>query len=301
VNENDWSSFNPESLQRQAREQIGRGQYVEALATYEEWLGWAERHGGRQGRDLATCCRASVLQAMGRGEEIVMPMRQILMASPDPVNKHVAAYNVSLYYQDILDHEKGLFYARLALDHARRSEKPELMARSLNRLGNTLTAKSKFEDARDLYLEALEVLHKEDSLDRAFYLDNLGYCHTVLGATKSGFTAIFAGLRMLRRMRLPAGEPQMHLDLCYAYLEIDRLERAQYHGRIALQGAEELDNARMIKNCLYLLGDVAKLSGESRSAYAYFSRLQDEFYPDNGMIPHLLMTNDFRQMVNLRA
>lgn len=302
MNEADLELSEPfETLREQGRDSVARGRYTEALDIYNEALEWAEQRGDREKADLATCWRASVLHALGRSSEMVTQMKRILMASPDPVSKHVAAYNVSLHYDEILDYEKGLFYARLSCDHARRSEKSELLARGLNRLGNTLTAQSKFEDARDLYIEALDLLGEDDSLDRALYLDNLGYCHIVLGDTKSGFTAIFAGLRMLRRLRFPSGEPLMHLDLCYAYLETGRLERAESHGRLALQGAEELGSVRLIKNCLYLLGDVAKLSGESRLAYSYFSRLQDEFYPENGMIPHLLMTNDFRQMVNLRA
>ncbi len=296
------SSEQFESLRERGLDQVARAQYLEALATYEEALEWAERYGDRPEKDLATCCRAAVLQVLGRGAEVVTQLKRILMASPDPVNKHLAAYTVSQHYrEDLQDYEKGLFYARLACDHARRGDRPELLAHGLNRLGNTLTAQSQFEDACGCYSEALEALGEEDSFDRAFVLDNLGYCHTVLGDTRSGFAAIFAGFRMLRRLGLSNGESQMHLDLCYAYLEIGRLERAERHGRIALQGAEELGDERQTKNCLYLLGDVAKLSGESRAAYAYFSRLQDEFYPDNGMIPHLLMTNDFRQMVNLRA
>jgi tetratricopeptide (TPR) repeat protein len=290
-----------EFLLERGRGQIARACYAEALSIYDEALAWAERHGNRQQRDLTICSRAGVLQALGRGHEIVTQMQQVLMASPDPINKHLAAYNVSQHYEDVLDYEKGLFYARLACDHARRGDRPELLARALNRVGNTLMAQSRFEDACACYTEALEALGTEDTLVRAAVLDNLGYCHTVLGATREGFAALFAGLRMLRRLGLCHGEPQMHLDLCYAYLEIGRLRPAERHGRIALQGAEELGDPRQTKNCLYLLGDVAKLSGESRTAYAYFSRLQDEFYPENGMIPHLLMTNDFRQMVNLRA
>lgn len=290
-----------DSLCERGRDQVERGRYVEALATYEEALDWSKRYGGRRETDLTSCYRASVLQALGRGEEIMAQMKRVLMASPDPASKYLAAYNVSMCYEDVQDYERGLFYARVACDHAHRGEELRFVVHSLNRLGNTLAAQSQFEEARERYTEALEVVGEKDSLDRAFVLDNLGYCHTVLGETTKGFAAIFAGLRMLRRLSLHTGETQMHLDLCYAYLEIGRLKRAEKHGLIALRGAEKLGDERQMKNGLYLLGDVAKLSGESRSAYAYFSRLQNEFYPDNGMIPHLLMTNDFRQMVNLRA
>lgn len=302
MNEPDLNPSNQfESLREQGREQVAQGRFTEALTTYSEALEWAQGQGDRESADLAMCWRASVLHALGRSAEIVTQMKRVLMASPDPVSKHVAAYNISWHYEDIPDYEKSLFYARLAYDHACRAKKPDLVSRGLNRVGSVLASQSQFEKARERFLEALEVLGAEDSIDRAVALDNLGYCHTVLGETANGFAAIFAGLRMVRRLHMPSGEPQMQLDLCYAYLEIERLDRAEHHGRIALEGAEAMGSEKLMKNCLYLLGDIAKLSGESRAAYAYFSRLQDRFYPDNGMIPHLLMTNDFRQMVNLRA
>lgn len=290
-----------ESLRRRGRQEADEGRLQEALATFDQALAWAEDNGDQRTVDLAFCNRAAVLVAEGRGQEVVGDLRRILLASPDPTNRHLAAYNVSLYHEGLNNQQKGLFYGRLALDHAERTGRTEFIARSHNRIANALVAESYFEQARTSYLRALELLGDEPSLVRVAALDNLGYCHVVLGEYGPGFGAIFRSLRLLRQLGLHEWESFIRVDLCYAYLEIGRLRHARRHGLAALVDAERRGNGQQVKNSLFLLGEVAKMSGESYSAYSFFSRLRDEFYPDKDFIADTLMMIDARQLLNLRA
>ncbi len=290
-----------ESLRRRGYQQVNQGLLEEALATYGEALEWAECHGDERCVDLAFCNRAAILVAQGDGRQLVGPLRCILLRSSDATVRHLAAYNVSLFYELVEDRQKGLFYARLALDHAKKAGTSEFIARSHNRIANTLIVESYFEEAQEHNLRALELLGDEVSLLRVSLLTNTGYCHIVLGHHTAGFEALFRSLRSLRTLDHREWESVVRLDLCYAYLEIGRLDPARRHGLAALRCAERTEDYEQVKNSLYLLGEVAKLAGESLSAYSFFSRLRDEFYPEKQFIADMLMTVDTRQLVNLRA
>lgn len=288
-------------LRRRGRDLAAHGRFEEALDIFNQASAWVEQHGDAARRDLAFLNRAAVLVAMGRGGEVVGHLRRLLLASADSAHRHLAAYNVSLFYEREKDAEKGLRYGRLALDHAERTESRELIARSHNRIANALIAQSYFSEARDHYLPALEMWADEDSIDRAFILDNLGYCHVVTGSTEAGFRSLFASLRLLRRLGAGQWESFVHLDLCYAYLDLERFDHARRHGLAALRLAEARGQDAQVKNSLYLLGEIAKHDGDRYSAYDYFTRLQDEFYPDNGSIVGMLMAIDARRLINLKA
>ncbi|MCP4653810.1 MAG: hypothetical protein GY856_00175 [bacterium] len=290
-----------ESLRRRGHKEVDQGRLDEALATYDEALEWAECHGDQRTVDLAFCNRAAVLVAQGDGRRMVGPLRCILLRQSDSTVRHLAAYNVSLFYESANDHQKGLFYARLSLDHANSTGDSEFIGRSHNRIGNALIAQSYFEQAQASYLQALELVGEEPSPVRVANLDNIGYCHIVMGNYEAGFGALFRSLRLLRKLKLFQWESDIRNDLCYAYLEIDRLDHARRHGLAALVAAEKRGKYEQVKNSLYLLGEAAKLAGESLSAYSYFSRLRDEFYPEKQFIADMLMTVDTRQLVNLRA
>ena len=92
-----------------------------------------------------------------------------------------------------------------------------------------------------------------------------------------------------------------HVGLAYGYLEIDRPRRARDHARRGLRLAEEVEIPWQIKNALYLLGESEKLSGNEVMAHRHFSRLQQDFYPEDPVIPDFLMATDVRKLINLMA
>ena len=298
-NEECYEHF--ESLRKQARKEVNRGNWQAALALFDEAVLWAEELGDRNDRDLAHCNRAGILIAPGHGEEVVGTMRQILLSSPNPDICYHAAYNISRFHEFRKESERGLFYARLCLDHAKRSKQSEAMARGHNQIGHLLVRDSYFEEARESYQQALSLISTRDSADRSIILTNIGYCQIILGRHTQGFTWLFESLRIARRCQAEAWQMMAHLGLSYAYLEIDRPRRARTHAHRGLLLAEEVEISWQIKNALYLLGESEKLSGNELTAHRYFSRLQREFYPDDPVIPDFLMATDVRKLINLLA
>lgn len=89
--------------------------------------------------------------------------------------------------------------------------------------------------------------------------------------------------------------------LCFGYMELGRWRYAWHHGCRALELAQEFGTMDVVKNSLYLLGNLEKTVGDIGSASDYFQRLQQEFYPDNKDLPQFMLCFETRDLVNLRA
>jgi len=290
-----------ESLRVTGRRLAETGRLDEALATYEEALTWARDEGSPEEVELALCNRAAVLIYTERGAAEIPGLRQILIGSPSPTNRYYAAYQISLFYDNQKAYSKAMRYGQLALDYAQRLGDPRLVARSRNLLGNALLAESYFESARGEYRQALELLPEATDLDRALVLDNRGYCDVVLGAYGDGFGGLFESLRMLRRLGAGEWVSVVHLDLAFAYLEVERFDDARRHALKAFERFDGRRESKHLKNCLYLLGETEKHAGHFTAARSYFERLQGEFFPDNLLLARMLMGVDVRKMINLKA
>ena len=169
-----------DELRHQARREVNRGGWEAALATCDRAIRWAEEFGDRDARDLALCNRASILVNQGHGEDVIMPLRKILLSSANPDICYQAAINISRFHDHRKEDQRCLFYARLSLDHARRTEKPVPIARCYNHLGVQLVRQSYFKGARECYNKALSELRSEDDIDAAIIVFNLGYCDVML-------------------------------------------------------------------------------------------------------------------------
>jgi tetratricopeptide (TPR) repeat protein len=132
-------------------------------------------------------------------------------------------------------------------------------------------------------------------------LDNLGYCHLVLGELKHGFTQLYESLRMLKRLDAADLAPRPRLSLAFGYLEIGRFDHAARQARAALDEARLASDDTSVKNALYLLGQTYNLQGDEDKARSCFCELQRTFYPENGSIPDFLLAIDVRRIIHLKA
>lgn len=290
-------------LRRRGRQATEAGRLDEAVSLFDRASSWAEENGEQDLADLAFCGRSAAAIELdgGEGDGTLARLRAILMRNREDENCFLAAYNVARVYDLRKEYRKALFYARIAKDRAQRLGRAEWLASSHNQMGNLLLAESFFDDAREEYQAALDHLPEEPSIRQALIFDNLGYCAVVQGRHRDGFRQLFHSLRTLRRFGARRYTVQPQMGLCFAYMEIDRPRRALAHGLAALTLAEEMADRAAIKNCLYLLGEAAHLTGDVVTARRTFARLQNEFFPEAGFLPDFLMAIDVRRLVNLRA
>ena len=65
--------------------------------------------------------------------------------------------------------------------------------------------------------------------------------------------------------------------------------------------AEEIGEVDLIKNALYLSGQVAVLLDDEARGREIFAELQRRFYPGQPFLADLLVNVDVRPLINLRA
>lgn len=124
-------------------------------------------------------------------------------------------------------YKKALFYAQIARDRARALGQEEWLASAHNQLANCLVDDSRFKEAAREYRRALAHHSPARSVTRATLLANLGYWHIVAGRIKQGLSLSFRALRWFRYHGARVYETVPQLDLCYAYIELGRFDRAR--------------------------------------------------------------------------
>ncbi len=290
-----------EILRHEARIARDAGQLEQAESLYRSAQDLAEESGDACAAERAFCGRASIAIELGRSEEFLSGLRQVLMRNRDNENCFLAAYNIARAYEMTKANQKALFYARIARDRAQTLDRLEWQASSHNLIGNLLLAESFFEEACGEYEQALGLVPQDSPVREALIKDNLGYSLVVQKRYAEGFRLLFESYRALRRAGARRYQILPRLSLCFAYLETGRLDRSFYHGRAVLAAAEALGDAESVKNVLYLLGEAANLQGDFDLARSYFHRLQQTYYPNADYLPDFLLAIDIRKLVNLKA
>lgn len=277
------------------------GRLDEAVEHLDSCMAIATRNGDEELEERVLCARASIAFLRGEGDEYIPRLCQIVLRNRSDVNGFLAANNVARACELRRDYRKGLFYGRIARERATALGRPQWVAAAINQIANLLLAESYFDQAAGLYREALALVPAEDSSRQLTYMANLGYCELVLGNSRDGLEVLYRCLRSARRHGWERLEMISRIDLCYAHLELGRLEAAERHGRRGLEIGESIGETDWVKNALYLLGEVAVLSGSASRGYAWFHELQHRFYPEQPHLPELLLAVDVRKLINLRA
>lgn len=291
--------------QRALKRAIGlfrSGQRAEARRELDDAMSWAIQHGDSALWDRAFCNHYAVLQEDGaRDVEGLSELRAIVLRSHDDENGFLAAYNAARAYDLRGDQERAKFYLNIAKDRCGRLGRHDWIAWCHNFAGNLYLSSSKIEDACIEYQTALAYLDAGDGLARSQVLDNLGYCRMLQNRTREGMSAVYHGLRTLRRLGLEREQAPLHLSLCYGYLDLDRPERSLAHGLKGLEIARHHEDVESIKNGLYLVGEAHNLMGDEFAAFRCFRELQTTYFPSTPNVPELLIAIDVRSLINLKA
>lgn len=289
-----------ESLRDQGVALMRAGDLPPASELLEQALAAARSLGDRNVEDRAFCNWVGVTLSLRPCDAQLPELREILVRNSDAENCRLAAYHLAWAYEKKKEYKKGLFYARIALERTRNLEtaNPEWLVTSHNQLGNLLVAESFFADGLGHYETALECHPQVPEMLRAMIVQNVGYCHLMLGEAKKALGLLYQSLRTLRGHRVMA--IQAHLDVSLALLEVDKHHHAARHAARALCAAEAEDRQDDVKNALYLLGEAYNLLGDEDAARSHFSKLQ-RYFPETPFLTDFLLATDIRQMVNLRA
>jgi tetratricopeptide (TPR) repeat protein len=288
-----------EELREQWQRLIETGRLEEAEVILQRALACVRALGDEVRTDAVGCVLSAVAINLGRGDGELAKLRAVLMRSSDAGNCRLAAYYLSVYYQLERNYKKSVFYARIACDHAKGLSR-ELIGYSRNQLGNALLGESFIDDACREYEAAIDLVTERGAW-RAIILDNLGYCRVLQKRFSEGYTCLYQSLRLLRSFAAERFQVLPLLGLCFAHLETGRYAQAARHGIAAIDLAEKAGDIESVKKALYLLGETANLRGDTEGARGYFTRLQNDFFPESPYLPGFLLAVDVRSLVNLHA
>lgn len=299
-----------ETLRDRGRDLVAKGSYREAAAVYLRAVEVASAAGETDRADEALCGWGAAETELGNGAEVMPELRRILLGSVVDHNCCLAAYTLARAHELEGQIKKALFYARLFRDRAEYVEREGLTGLAQNLLGNLLTAEGQEAEGADCYRTALRLYREAPPIWTAIAEGNLGYCllsratavkHLRGTRIREGLRLLYRSIRTFRHGGAIQYTMLPHQDLCFAHLELKRPMSARRHGMRALELAEEYGDLGVVKNCLYLLGQTAMQQCDAEAASAYFSELEQRFYPEQTGLAKVLMSLDLRQVVNLRA
>ncbi|MCA1734191.1 MAG: tetratricopeptide repeat protein, partial [Acidobacteria bacterium] len=221
----------------------------------------------------------------------------IVMRRDNTRHAFVAAYTLLRKFFLEGDYRKAAVYGNQALSLAEENG-GEYTAEVLVEQGNICVLDSRTEEAIGFFERALEILVGQPGheLGIAITLQNLGYSRMISGEPARGVELIHEALARMESLGADGFYPESHIDLCYGYLELEKLDQARYYGELGLAHALE---DRQIRNAHYLLGEVLFKLGRSEEARGHFEALA-RFYPDFPNLTNLLLAFDLRRMVNLK-
>lgn len=289
------------ALRDRGVESLRAGDLTAALDAFEQSAALARSNGDSSLADLADCNCAAIRIELGESDGALAQMRSILLRSGDAQTCMVAATNAARIHDLAKQWKKGLFYARLALTHARAAGDASQLASTYNLSANLLLADDNVEEAVNDYETAIALMPGDDPIWRARALGNLGYCRVLQSRLPEAYALLRESLDTLR-----GAEARLYLvspltDLAFAHLESGHPQEARDAAEEALALAREFEDETGVKNALYLFGQAAQLLGDSGPARATFLELQQRFYPDKPFVCDFLLSVDVRKVINLRA
>ncbi len=298
------------TLRDRARELVAKGSYRQASGVYRAAVEIATVAGETDLADEGLCGWSAAETELGNGTTVTPELRRILLGSRVDHNCCLAAYTLARAHELQGQTKKALFYARIVRDRAAHVQRSGLIGIAHNLMGNLLIADGREAEAAAEYRTALRRSDSAPAFWKALAEGNLGYC-LVIGASKAkyrgqarlreGLRLIYRSLRTFRRERAEVDMALSHLDLCFAHMELRRFASATRHGQRALELAERHENPDLVKNCLYLLGQTARLEGDVEAARRFFREIEQRFYPERTELTDMLVAFDLRKIVNLRA
>jgi tetratricopeptide (TPR) repeat protein len=233
-------------------------------------------------------------------------LREVLLRSTNDDVIRLAAHCLAKVLSHKNEHEKALRFARLSLEKARLTDDPLRLHSALSLLGAVYGNQSYLDEALDHYEQALAILEEHplpEPAHHAFYwaaaMDWIGYTLVLSGRHQEGRIKLEQAHERARAFGITDLVAEIGSDLCFACLQLGRLEQARMFGESALEIAESQSLDHLRRNCYYLLGETCSRLGDDEAADEHFRKL-GEFYPQLPFLSEFLRQYDISAMINLK-
>jgi tetratricopeptide (TPR) repeat protein len=171
-----------------------------------------------------------------------------------------------------------------------------------NLLGNLDLDEGKYPEAAREYENALNlcgVAPRRDPFLLGIVKENLGYCRVLQGEFRHGIRLLQQAAKLSETAGDHRGVAEARQDIAFAHLQHGRWRRGLEPAREALRLAEVWNFRDIVKNCLFLLGEIhLRLGSDDWSDY-YFTRLQ-RFYPEVPFLRPFLRGCDIVGLITMK-
>jgi len=295
-----------DQLLREAQSAVATGDLTRAVGLFEQAEALATESGHEDLADRALCSRCGVLIELDRASELIPKLKQVLLRSANTRNRFLAAYYAGMAYDLDDEADKAASYAERALALAAELGEPELTASAANLAGNLALRSSRFDEAQAAYSRAIACHRGLDGFYRIMEAqenDNMGYVLMCTGRVREGLALCEEARTCLEELEADGYLHQTLQDLCYGYLLDDQPGRAEECGEKALDLALDADDGLVVKNCLFLLSEIAVRRGDTFRARRYLRDLAAH-YPEVALSEEIIdvfLMTDLTTVVNLRG
>jgi tetratricopeptide (TPR) repeat protein len=292
MNERDALQYLESGLQH-----MWKGEIDAALELYDKASAAAESD---DTREVITIRKAEALIASERDGAEVSALPGIVMRRRSHRHVYMAAAVLMRRFVEADDRKRAIFYGEIARTAVAELNDPFARATVLNHLGITLVADSQFAPAVEALEEAmLSMSLLDESRDdyrslRSSILGNLGGAKILGGETRAGIKVLEGVFHQLDDNYLVA---EACLDLCFAYMELERYDIAEMYGDRALHLASV---RRQIRNGNHLLGEICLRTQRYDEADQHFDVVAS-YYPEFKNVKQLLTAVDLCAVVNWKA
>jgi tetratricopeptide (TPR) repeat protein len=265
-----------ETLRSEALRSLEMGEFVEALARYDEALAAARETADEAFADWIYTCRSAAAAETGPAEAELAELQRILLRRRPLQTAFRAAYTTARIYELRGDLAKAARYASKARSYALESREPFLVCTAEGFCGRLLMRDCRFGAAEECYRRALDASVAPASvpeIHQALLCDNLGYCLMARGRVAEGLRLVHSALETLESLGAMALAAPLLLNLCYGYLQSARYFAARYFGEACLDRASGGTDDLLERTALYLLGEACRLDGDGEGARSCFDRL----------------------------
>ncbi len=293
-------------LQREAENAFSRGDLRQAVELFGAAEDLALEGKRRDLAERAFCNRCAVLIELDEAAAEIPRLRSLVLSSKDRRTRWMASYYTAVAYDLEGESERALHYSRRARELAAELADPALSARVANLSGTLSLRASDFAAAETAYREAIAAHRHLDGYHRIYEAvaqDNLGYVLMCSDRLEDGLELCEQARTALESLDGGHGLAQALQDLCYGYVLVDELERAQQCGEQALALALASNESLIVKNALFLLSEAAVRRGDTFRARRYLRELA-EHYPEVAVseeIIDIFLVTDLTSVVNLRG
>ncbi len=290
-------------LTEQGNQHLRRGEFGPAAENFRAARLIAERIQDQPLLFKAVCNLSTARLNLGEIQKAEKGLREILLKSQDHATIFVASSNLASALRRQGKLPKALFYAQRALRACENIDNLAWKATCHNLIANIYMNMSYLDDAVNEYRYALSISQR-GGLGTSYPIDyikeNLGYCLLMKKRHRQGIAIILEALQIAAHNDNNRCLAECYQDLCFAYMQLKELRRAEEHGEKALAVARDKDYKDIVKNCYYLLGEVNLLMGNEARSDHYFGKLQ-ELYPHLAVLKDFLRTFDVSNIINLKS